>query len=388
MTEHNDVALFKTFFQTNPQALVISSLNGEVIAANPAAQSLVGEQLVEGASLQNLKQLDDGPTLVALLEHLDERATPVSFETRMPGDDAAVIAWQLWRSAGRSEVFAVLSKVETTNAATARSPSDLDKPQDKPQDKEVDGRVLRAMLDNLDVLAWAVDKDGIYNFFDGKATAAIGAAPGALLGANVFQVFKDQISPAMKTALGGTAAHESISISGAHWENWYVPVRDAQGEYAGVIGISQNMNESQRIREELEARLALIERQQAVIRDLETPIIQVWDKVLTLPMIGIVDSKRAARVMEDLLQSVVRSSARFAILDLTGVELVDTATASYLLQMIHAIRLLGAEGILTGIRPTVAQTVISLGVDLKGIPTHGTLRHGLAYCIRQLGQGK
>lgn len=67
---------------------------------------------------------------------------------------------------------------------------------------------------------------------------------------------------------------------------------------------------------------------------------------------------------------------------------MDTATASYLLQMIHAIRLLGAEGILTGIRPTVAQTVISLGVDLKGIPTHGSLRNGLAYCIRQLGGGK
>lgn len=376
MTESSDVALFKTFFQTNPSALVILSLRGEVIAANSAARGLVGEQLAAGVSVEKFTQVDDGLMLVEALGRVDENGAPVSLTTRSSADEATTIAWQLWRSSGQTEVFAAISMSETPIG------------QDKPHDKDVDAHVLRAMLENLDVLVWAVDKDGIYNFFDGKATAAIGAAPGALLGANVFQVFKDQISPAMKQALDGTATHESINISGAYWENWYVPVREAQGEYAGVIGISQNMNEHQRIREELEARLAMIERQQAVIRDLETPIIQVWDKVLTLPMIGIVDSKRAARVMDDLLETVVRTGARFAILDLTGVELVDTATASYLLQMIHAVRLLGAEGILTGIRPTVAQTVISLGVDLKGIPTHGSLRNGLAYCIRQLGAAK
>jgi rsbT co-antagonist protein RsbR len=379
MTESSDVAPFKTFFQTNPVALVILGLNGEVIAANAAACALVGERLTEGVHIEKLTQPADGLALVAALGRLGEDGTPASIATRLRGDDESTIAWQIWRPPARSEVFATLSKTEAPKAAATEAP--------KTQDVEIDRRVLRAMLDYLEVLVWAVDKDGVYTFFDGKATAAIGSSPGLLLGQNVFEVFRDQISPAMKSALDGSVAHESIHIVGAYWDNWYVPLRDERGEYAGVVGISQNMNESQRIREELEARLALIERQQAVIRDLETPIIQVWDRVLTLPMIGIVDSKRAARVMDDLLHAVVRTSARFAILDLTGVELVDTATASYLLQMIHAIRLLGAEGILTGIRPTVAQTVISLGLDLRGIPTHGTLRHGLAYCIRQLDGG-
>jgi rsbT co-antagonist protein RsbR len=88
--------------------------------------------------------------------------------------------------------------------------------------------------------------------------------------------------------------------------------------------------------------------------------------------------------MDDLLAAVSRTSARFAILDLTGVEVVDTATAYRLMGMIRAIRLLGAEGVLTGIRPTVAQTVVSLGVDLSGISTLASLRHGLAFCIRRL----
>lgn len=380
MTENNDVAPFRALFQTNPAALVILSLNGELVAANAAACALVGERLTEGVHVEKLMQPDDGLALVAALGRFAEDSAPASVQTRLLGEDEPTIAWQIWRSSARSEVFAALSKTEAPKAAAIKAP--------KLQDEEVGKHVLRAMLDYLEILAWAVNKDGVYTFFDGKATATIGSAPGQLLGQNVFEVFRDQISPAMKGALAGSVEHESINVVGAYWENWYVPMRDDRGDFAGVIGISQNMNESQRIREELEARLALIERQQAVIRDLETPIIQVWDKVLTLPMIGIVDSKRAARVMDDLLQSVVRTSARFAILDLTGVELVDTATASYLLQMIHAIRLLGAEGILTGIRPTVAQTVISLGVDLQGIPTHGTLRHGLAYCIRQLSGGR
>lgn len=379
MTEVNDVAPFQALFQTSPLALVILSLNGEVIAANAAARALVGERLTEGVHIEKLTHPDDQPTLATALGSLGEDGTPARFTSRLRGDDEPTIAWQVWRAPARSELFATLSKTEAPSASATGAA--------KTQGDEIEMRVLRAMLDHLEIIAWAVDKDGVYTFFDGKAIAAMGASPGMLVGQNVFEVYRDQISPAMKSALAGSVEHESIKIVGAYWDNWYVPMRDDGGEFAGVVGISQNVNESQRIREELESRLALIERQQAVIRDLETPIIQVWDRVLTLPMIGIVDSKRAARLMDDLLGAVVRTSARFAILDLTGVEIVDTATASYLVQMIHAIRLLGAEGIITGIRPTVAQTVISLGVDLAGIPTHGSLRHGLAYCIRQLGGG-
>ncbi|MBK9258690.1 MAG: PAS domain-containing protein [Polyangiaceae bacterium] len=379
MTEASDVVSFKALFQTSPLALVILSVSGEVIAANAASRALVGERLAQGVRLDELTHPDDALALATALVRLGDGGAPASLTSRLRGDDKPAITWQVWRAPDRSELFAALSKT-TVPEASAAEPTKTSEADD-----DIEKRVLHAMLDHIEILAWAVDKDGIYTFYDGKAAASIGASADMFLGKNVFDIFRDQISPAMRQAFAGSPERESINIMGAHWENWYVPVRDRRGELAGVIGISQNMNESQRIREELEARLALIERQQAVIRDLETPIIQVWDKVLTLPMIGIVDSKRAARLMDDLLQMVVRTSARFAILDLTGVEIVDTATASYLVQMIHAIRLLGAEGILTGIRPSVAQTVISLGVDLKGIPTHGTLRHGLAYCIRQLG---
>jgi anti-anti-sigma regulatory factor len=151
--------------------------------------------------------------------------------------------------------------------------------------------------------------------------------------------------------------------------------------------MSLNVTEAHQAKAELEAKLAVIQRQQEVIFNLETPIIQVWDEVLTLPMVGVVDSKRAARLTDDLLGRVTQTQARFAILDMTGVDVVDTGTAGHILNIIAAVRLLGAEGIITGIRPNVAQTMISLGLDLSRVRTLATLRDGLSFAIRRLTPG-
>jgi rsbT co-antagonist protein RsbR len=168
------------------------------------------------------------------------------------------------------------------------------------------------------------------------------------------------------------------------WENWVIPFRTATGEIAGVLGFSIDVTELHRAERDLGSKIELIELQQKAIRDLSTPILQVWAGVLTLPMIGIVDSARTAAVMDDLLAAVARTQARFAILDLTGVEAVDTHTAAYLLELIRAIRLLGAEGIITGIRSGVAQTIVALGVDLEGILTLGNLQAGLRHAILRM----
>jgi rsbT co-antagonist protein RsbR len=153
----------------------------------------------------------------------------------------------------------------------------------------------------------------------------------------------------------------------------------------GVVGVGLNITESKRIEQDLRAKLELIQKQQEVIRSLATPIIQVWDDVLTMPMVGMVDSMRASEVMESLLQEVVKTRARFAIIDITGVEAMDTATASHILKLMHALRLLGAEGVITGIQPAIAQTIVGLGVELAGIKTLGSLRDGLKFCMARMG---
>ncbi len=241
---------------------------------------------------------------------------------------------------------------------------------------------LRALLGELEIVVWAIDEQGTFTYHDGRGCEAIGIPRGSLVGKNIFELFPD--STGILRALAGERHHDLSNVGGITWENWYVPVKDHDHERLSVIGLSLNVTEAHRAKVDLEAKFALIERQQTVISDLETPVIQVWDRVVTLPMVGVVDSRRAARVTDDLLKRVAQTQAYFAILDLTGVEVVDTATAGHLLNMISAIRLLGAEGIVTGIRPTIAQTIVSLGVELTSVRTFGTLRDGLAYAIRAL----
>jgi rsbT co-antagonist protein RsbR len=138
---------------------------------------------------------------------------------------------------------------------------------------------------------------------------------------------------------------------------------------------------------ELREKLDLIARQEEAIRALSTPIIEVWDGVLTLPLVGIVDSQRAAETMERLLDAITQKSARFAIIDLTGVEVVDTSTADHIFKLIRAAELLGARCIITGIRPAVAQTMVSIGLDLTKMITLANLREGLKSCIRWAREG-
>ena len=135
----------------------------------------------------------------------------------------------------------------------------------------------------------------------------------------------------------------------------------------------------QRTREEL------ITRQQQDMLELSTPVVKLWDGVLALPMIGTLDSARTQVVMETLLQRIVETGSAVAILDITGVPTVDTLVAQHLLKTIAAARLMGADCIISGIRPQIAQTIIHLGVDLGNVITKATLADAFAVALQRVG---
>ncbi len=138
--------------------------------------------------------------------------------------------------------------------------------------------------------------------------------------------------------------------------------------------------------EEIRKQVDTIRSQQLAIQELSTPILQVWDDVLALPIIGVVDSKRTAEMMEKLLNDVVARQARFVILDITGVEVVDTRTADHFIKVIRSAELLGTKCIVSGVRPAVAQTLVELGIDLSSITTMRDLQAGLKECLRMKAQ--
>jgi rsbT co-antagonist protein RsbR len=121
-----------------------------------------------------------------------------------------------------------------------------------------------------------------------------------------------------------------------------------------------------------------------VVRELSTPVIPVHDGVLVLPLVGTIDSTRSAQIMDSLLSAVQRESASVVIVDVTGVPMVDSSVANHLLQAIAAASLLGARCVLVGISPVVAQTMVQLGIDLRGVATRGDLQAGIAHALRTL----
>lgn len=132
-------------------------------------------------------------------------------------------------------------------------------------------------------------------------------------------------------------------------------------------------------------REEIIERQRAEMNEVAAPVVKLWDRIVTVPLIGTLDSYRSQTVMENLLDAIVEREAEVAIIDITGVSTVDTLVAQHLLKTAAAVRLMGAECVICGVSPKIAQTVVHLGVDLPNVITRVDLESGLAYAFSRFG---
>lgn len=134
----------------------------------------------------------------------------------------------------------------------------------------------------------------------------------------------------------------------------------------------------------IQGREETILRQADEMTETSTPVVQVWDSILAMPLIGTLDSSRALIVMENLLQEIVDTGSSIAILDISGVPMVDSLVAQHLIKTVNATRLMGAECIISGIRPEIAQTIVHLGIDLSNVITKATLASALKHAFRVL----
>lgn len=135
----------------------------------------------------------------------------------------------------------------------------------------------------------------------------------------------------------------------------------------------------------LKTREEIIRRQQEEMLELSTPVVKLWDGILALPVIGTLDSARTQVVMETLLENIVKTSSKVAIIDITGVPTVDTVVAQHLLKTVTAARLMGADCIISGVRPQIAQTIVHLGINLLDVTTKATLSDAFALALQRTG---
>lgn len=151
-------------------------------------------------------------------------------------------------------------------------------------------------------------------------------------------------------------------------------LRDESGELVGFAKVTRDISERKRYEDQLR-------KQSEEILDLSTPVVEIWDGIVAVPLIGTLDSQRTSVFMERLLDRIVETRAQTALIDTTGVPTIDTQTAQHLIDTIAAVRLLGSQVVLTGVRPAIAQTLVHLGIDLSGVTTRTSMAAGLKVAL-------
>jgi len=240
---------------------------------------------------------------------------------------------------------------------------------------ELDGTV--SFCNDAPLAAFGVDKPTVIGrkFYDQECWAYSPALRETLIGYLAKTVNGSEIVAELEAIVGDRAIPLKYTCS---------PLRDEKGAIFAILHTGTPIIEQRQAMDRLEQALKTVEKQAEAIRQLSAPILQIWDGILALPIIGEIDSVRSATLMEKLLAEVVRQHARFVILDVTGVASIDTQTTSCFIKMVQATQLIGAKCILTGISPAVAQSLTQLGVSLEGIITLPNLKAGLSACLKKL----
>jgi anti-anti-sigma factor len=255
---------------------------------------------------------------------------------------------------------------------------------------------LRTLIDTLPDVMYIKDRQGRFEVANQSLAQLLGLpSPDALIGKTDLELFPQEMAAEydaddraiMESGVPLFDKEEPVQYADGttHWiVTTKVPLRDPQGHSIGLVGRGQDITERRRAEtERQQLQEELIQAQALALQELSTPLIPISDSVLVMPLIGRIDSRRAGQILETLLTGIQAQQANLAIIDITGVNLVDTQVAHVLIQAARAVKLLGAQVVLTGLRPEVAQTLVSLGVDLSGIVTRGTLQSGIAYGLRQ-----
>lgn len=254
-------------------------------------------------------------------------------------------------------------------------------------------QLMQVLADRSPLGIFAKDPAGRYVYANDEFARSLGRAPAEVLGLDDFDLFAREIAEDLRrhdaevVAADATLTREDAGVGPdrdrSYWSQKF-PLRAADGSLLAICGIVNDITALKRAEHERAAlQQQVIDSQRQALAELSTPLIPVADGVLVMPLIGAVDDARAQMIMEALLAGVARERARAVILDITGVHTIDSHVADALLRAARAVRLLGAETVLTGVGPAVAQTLVQLGVDLGGLVTLGGLRAGIDHALRR-----
>jgi rsbT co-antagonist protein RsbR len=257
-----------------------------------------------------------------------------------------------------------------------------------------------ALLDALPASVFYKTRDHRYTLVNRAYTELCGRSVDQIIGKTDADVYPPEVAQTLRetdqATMAGGVPVRNVELQIRRFDGseiWvtesYVPYRDARGEVVGMVGISLDITERKKTEEalrtstaELQEALGRQEQMFETILELSTPVLSIEEGILLLPLVGNIDTNRSSRIMEALLAGVQRYGAAFAILDLSGVPVVDTSVAQHLLRAASATKLLGAQCILVGISPVIAQAIVALGIDLGELIVCRDLLAGVRYALK------
>jgi PAS domain S-box-containing protein len=386
---------FAAFFERIPRPILVYRADGLAVAVNEQAcafynfpkEAVVGRFNV----LHDPESLARGfvePFLRALEgEVITLPATPYDSRAEGSGEVIArywfeVVYVPFQDEAGARFVATVVRDVTANKEAEA-------------QQRRTDA-LLKAIIDNAPFLIYARDAEGRFTVANRQTETSLGKGRGELLGLSLQQLvpreLADKLDAVDHVALASSAplfAEDRVETpDGARvFMTTKFALRDDEGKVTGVCGISAEITE--RVRAEEQNRLLqeqMLRVQEETLRSISTPLLPIAPGVLVVPLVGQMTRERADQVIETLLHGVSDQQARIAIFDVTGVSEAGPEVTDALVRAARSVRLLGAEIVITGIRPSVAQALVHLDAELGGIVTRGTLERGVAYALSVRGR--
>jgi len=374
--------LFETLVNNSPDGIGVSSLDGKQMYPNPAFRALLGygDELI-GMHFNDYLEDSDPAALQALADHGFWQGT--NLYRRKDGSNLRCHStiFMITDSTGQpialGGVIRDISGQLSAAEELSRQASEL--------------QTFYALAENAPDGVLVASITGEISYSNTAMRALLGFGDQAMSGRQVLehinapQTLLDEIAMEI-----GTHGSWRGQLNYRRRDGSSVPCQASSfliqsGESAVIASIVRDLTDQQLAEQE---RMALqdqvIAAQQAALRELSTPLIPLADHVVAMPLIGSVDSARAQQIVEELLSGVAANRATTAIIDITGVPIVDTQVAGALLRAAQAVELLGSRVVLTGIRPEVAQTLVGIGVNLGSIVTRATLQDGIAYAMRKI----
>ncbi|MGB9631922.1 MAG: PAS domain S-box protein [Chloroflexaceae bacterium] len=376
--QEDELRTFKLLVENAPDGIGIADANLTLTYANPAFVGMLAYPDLVGKTVMEITHPDDLQLLRSLPAQVTQGdTTPVTI--RYVRRDGATVTVHASALALRDDKGNLIGYASINRDITAQLAAE--------ESLRASEQRNRALLNAIPDLLFVLNPDGVFLDFKADHSGDLLLPHEAFLNRKVSEVLPPHLAEQILTHIEALKRTHTMQTY-----EYQVVVNDELRDFEvrmvpsddDVLVLARDITKQRRAERERQAmQEQIIEAQQATLRELSTPLMPIADGVVAMPLIGTIDTLRAQQIMDALLQGIADHHARVAILDITGVKVVDTQVATALIRSAQAARMLGARVVLTGISPEIAQTLVHIGADLREMITKPTLQQGIAYVLEQ-----